>query len=207
MAEPNRKLPPLTPQDVQRFWSKVNKDGPVPAHRPELGPCWLWTAARFGKGEQRYGAFSINQKNYRAHRVSHFIATGKDPADRLILHACDNPPCCNPAHLFQGETADNVDDCRKKGRMGKAAGDRHWTRKHPELVKRGNDHPFRRRPELVRRGEDQSQAVLTEDQVRSIRREFSSGFIGKTALSRKYGVSYGCIDGIITRTNWAHVTD
>jgi hypothetical protein len=26
----------------ERFWEKVDKNGPVPAHRPELGPCWVW---------------------------------------------------------------------------------------------------------------------------------------------------------------------
>lgn len=28
-----------------RFWEKVNKDGPIPEHQPELGPCWEWTGA------------------------------------------------------------------------------------------------------------------------------------------------------------------
>jgi len=39
-----------------RFWAKVDKNGPVPAHRPELGPCWIWTAARFKRG---YGKFGV----------------------------------------------------------------------------------------------------------------------------------------------------
>ena len=26
---------------AERFWAKVNKDGPVPEHRPDLGPCWI----------------------------------------------------------------------------------------------------------------------------------------------------------------------
>jgi hypothetical protein len=34
----------------ERFWKKVDKNGPVPAHRPELGPCWLWTGALVGRG-------------------------------------------------------------------------------------------------------------------------------------------------------------
>ena len=33
---------PFTEQ--ARFWSRVNKDGPVPEKQPDLGPCWLWTA-------------------------------------------------------------------------------------------------------------------------------------------------------------------
>ncbi len=31
---------------AERFWEKVNKGGPVPEHRLDLGPCWLWGAFR-----------------------------------------------------------------------------------------------------------------------------------------------------------------
>lgn len=31
---------------IARFWVKVDKNGTAPAHRPELGPCWLWTGNR-----------------------------------------------------------------------------------------------------------------------------------------------------------------
>ena len=41
-----RKKEPLG----ERFWSKVDKNGPIPSHRPELGPCWIWIARR-----DRYG--------------------------------------------------------------------------------------------------------------------------------------------------------
>jgi hypothetical protein len=32
-------------------------------------------------------------------------------------HSCDNPPCCNPTHLFEGSTLDNIRDAAAKGRM------------------------------------------------------------------------------------------
>ena len=48
--------PPKTMPLEDRFWAKVDKNGPVPAHRPELGPCWIWTAARFKRG---YGKFGV----------------------------------------------------------------------------------------------------------------------------------------------------
>ncbi len=51
----------------------------------------------------------------RAHRVAYAFAVG-DPGDLHVLHRCDNPPCCNPAHLFVGTYADNNRDCRQKRR-------------------------------------------------------------------------------------------
>jgi hypothetical protein len=39
------------------------------------------------------------------------------------MHTCDNPPCCNPAHLRDATQIANVHDAREKGRH--ATGERH----------------------------------------------------------------------------------
>ncbi|TYP82056.1 helix-turn-helix protein [Blastococcus xanthinilyticus] len=34
-----------------------------------------------------------------------------------MLHRCDNPPCCNPQHLYAGTPAQNTDDMVSRGRQ------------------------------------------------------------------------------------------
>ncbi len=52
----------------------------------------------------------------RAHRASWQISFGPIPDGLQVLHTCDNPPCCNPAHLFLGTQLDNIYDMCAKGR-------------------------------------------------------------------------------------------
>ena len=49
----------------QRFWEKVNKDGPVPEACPDLGCCWCWTGSLFT--DSGYGQFWLDGTNRRAH--------------------------------------------------------------------------------------------------------------------------------------------
>lgn len=100
---------------ADRFWSKVNKDGPVPPHRPELGPCWVWTASRAPNGYGHMGLGDGTRQTVDAHVASFFLAHDRWP-DNLVLHRCDNRPCVRPDHLFEGTHQDNRDDCEAKGR-------------------------------------------------------------------------------------------
>jgi hypothetical protein len=97
---------------VERFWAKVDQDGPVPEHCPWLGPCWEWTAfTRSG-----YGGFSINNRSVVAHRVAWELCVGPIPDGMLALHHCDNRGCVRPEHLFLGTALDNARDRDQKGR-------------------------------------------------------------------------------------------
>lgn len=76
----------------ERFWAKVDKNGPVPAHRPELGPCWVWKASIDGKG---YGLFKFEGKMRRAHRLIYEREIGLLPDGKQCDHLCRNRACVN----------------------------------------------------------------------------------------------------------------
>jgi len=106
MPKVHRIVPPLSKQDLARFWSKVQKGKP--------DECWLWTASKNNKG---YGTLGLGSKTFRAHRVAWTIANGPIPDGLCVLHHCDNRLCQNPACLFLGTKADNNADRDRKGRQ------------------------------------------------------------------------------------------
>jgi hypothetical protein len=97
-----------------RFWEFVDKNGPIPPHRPDLGPCWIWTRAKHPAG---YGLLmGPGHKLVRATHISLDLAGRPLPSGLCALHHCDNPPCVRDEHLFHGTHADNAADKIAKGR-------------------------------------------------------------------------------------------
>lgn len=104
-------------KDNRRFWSKVLRGDPK--------ECWPWIGGngRNGRPSKKdganYGLYNWGPKNYIASRFA-WMATYGEPGDGLfVLHKCDNPPCCNPTHLFLGTPLENAQDMVKKGRGAK----------------------------------------------------------------------------------------
>lgn len=96
----------------ERFWAHVSIGGP--------DECWEWNGGA-GKG---YGSFTIclpkPRTTIRPYRFSWEMHNGPIPKGLFVCHACDNPPCVNPAHLWLGTNADNMNDKIRKGRQSRA---------------------------------------------------------------------------------------
>lgn len=95
----------------RRFWNRVDQtttpDG-----------CWPWMGSRSGG----YGHVRRDGKIWITHRLAYALTYGQIPPGMLVCHSCDNPPCCNPEHLFLGTDADNSRDRNAKGRQARLRG-------------------------------------------------------------------------------------
>jgi hypothetical protein len=153
---------------LERFWAKVNKNGPL---HPDLqSRCWLWMGT---KNHQGYGRIYANGLNVSTHRLSWQIHKDPDFAVRTdrygihVLHHCDNPSCVNPDHLFTGTNADNIRDRNAKGRM------------------------------VWRKGEDDPKAKLSNRDVEEIREFHRDRIFRVRQLARMYKVSHSIISRIV----------
>lgn len=109
-----------------RFWSRVDKNGPIHPYNPSLGRCWEWVGCRLG--ERDYGSVGYRGKNIATHRMAWIYVYGSRPALH-ILHSCDNRPCCNPKHLREGTAKDNHQDMIRRGRKYLTQGEKSGTAK------------------------------------------------------------------------------
>lgn len=154
-----------------RFDAKVDRRGP--------DECWPWTAARLPRG---YGTFYFRGSKKYAHRIAYEFAHGPIPDGLHVCHRCDNPPCCNPAHLFAGTHAENMADMVAKGRRRIPAG--------AGGGPRGAEHP---------------KAKLTEADVRLIRDLYASGGATYRGLAADFGINPMSVWAVVARKSWRHV--
>jgi len=82
-------------------------------HEDDSG-CWLWTGQINNMG---YGMACYGRRRMAAHRAIYMLFGNELAAGMDLCHRCDNPPCVNPAHMFVGTRADNMQDARRKGRL------------------------------------------------------------------------------------------
>lgn len=118
-----RKPPEVSVEELaERFWPLVDKT--------DEDSCWIYNGSRLKAG---YGQFYIAKRGFVATHLSWYLTRGTMP-QQLVLHKCDNPPCVNPNHLFEGSHQDNVNDMMRKGRGRRSP--REWRDGNVEIPSR-----------------------------------------------------------------------
>ena len=156
-----------TPETIEgRLLARMDRSG---------GPdsCWPFVAP----GASRSGHLQLSWKDRMlpVHRLAYQTWCGPIPDGLVVRHRCDNPPCCNPAHLELGTVADNNRDRDERGRQ--------------------------RSP----KGEQAPNAKLTESDVIEIRRLADDGIVSQKHIGEMFGISQSTVHLIHVRKAWRHV--
>lgn len=144
----------------ERFWAQVDVRG--------RGDCWEWQGSR----SHGYGGYA----GQRAHRVSLEFKLGRPLRDgAFACHHCDNPPCVNPDHLYEGDYVTNSTDAYRRGR---------WT---PPTMS-GADHP--------------NALDITPAVVERVRKMRSDGALQRE-IAEAVGTSRHVVAQILRGTHWS----
>lgn len=121
-----------------------------------------------------YGVFVCEKYGRdKAHRISYIENYGEIPEGLWVLHRCDNPSCVRPDHLFLGTNDDNIEDKVSKNRQSRLF------------------------------GEHNGRKILGEDDVKNMRKDYSSGKYSYRTLVEKYGISQTQVARIVKKESWA----
>lgn len=173
------------------FWESMAIGGP--------DECWPWLkASRKGYGRLHYKG----RRNQVATRIAWELTHGH-PGELCVLHSCDNPPCCNPRHLFLGTKTQNVEDRDSKGRTASGANSGRYTK--PERTARGERHGTKTKPECVKKGEAQAKAKLTNGDVLELRRLRLETTLTHFQLATRFNISVSTVWRVLSRRGWSHI--
>lgn len=148
------------------FWKRVNKLAD--------DKCWNW---RGGVNTSGYGVLKYKGETVTAHRLAFYLTHGEIPiispmtfiGKQFILHSCDNPRCCNPAHLRRGTHSENMHDAHLRKRVHHS------------------------------RGANHSMSCLSESDYSNILIAYRDSNITQKELAAKYKVSKSTIGNVLKR--------
>lgn len=162
-----RKKPKPSESEMKAsFWRRVEIKGE--------DECWPW---RMGKTTRGYGVVWFAGRKYKTHRLALQLTLGRElNADELACHRCDNPPCCNPAHIYAGTPKQNTADCLARNRANREMGSKRYN------------------------------AKLTEEQVERIKREAPFRTYGwGRRIAKEMGVGRSAVSNIVAGLRWKQV--
>ena len=171
-----------------RFWTKVERGA----------GCWLWTA-RIDRGG--YGIFSVSRRTLvRAHRYAWELLRGELAPSACLLHRCGDRRCVNPSHLYLGSAHESHEP--------RAVSEPHAVvereRRQDPLRPRGDRHWTRREPSRVRRGEQSNLSKLCAADVRRIRALHAAG-ISVDELAQRFVVVRETVLNIVRFRTWRNL--
>ncbi len=150
----------------KNFWKGVDVRGE--------NDCWEWVGYKDKNG---YGSISINNYPNKTHRYVWEIMYGYIPEGMCVCHSCDNPPCCNPKHLWLGTVGENTRDMINKGRK------------------------------VVKYGEENHHHKLLKNDVLKIRRLYSTNKYTQEEIGNMFGVTKSNIECIVNYKSWKHLKE
>lgn len=174
----------------QRFWEKVDHNGPKQFHMKDQ--CWVWLGGI--NPVTGYGQFfdSSNGKMTTAHRMSYVLANGNIGKNLSVCHHCDYKSCVRPTHLFAGTRSDNMRDAAAKKRL--ATQRPGVARRH--ILKAHQNNPW------MSKGERNGNAKLTQADVDLVRKHATGKRGDGVRLATMFEVSPSTIGRILKGTIW-----
>lgn len=151
-------------KQLASFWSRIQYGA--------LDECWPWLGSR----SDGYGVLNFQGKAWKAHRLIWSLVNNPIPEGAFICHHCDNPPCCNPHHLFLGSPLANMRDAANKGRL-----------KPPD-----------------NRGERHGLSKLLDSDIVQIRALAATG-IPQKQIAADFKIDSSTVSVIIHRKRWQHI--
>ena len=151
---------------IAKLWQRVRIEG--------LLDCWEFQGGRYAFGFGKI--LDVIGRVVSVHRFVWTLVNGVIPKGLCVLHKCDNPPCCNPYHLYLGTKKDNAKDRSER---------------NPYFI-------------AGIKGENNPQAKLTNDNIREIRLLLQHN-LTQAAIAARYKVDASLIGKIKNGAIWKHV--